>query len=312
MRYVDIIRVMVKEGLYFNEPFSEEYIRSFKIDRLLYQGRSKFQLIQCFTNKFFGKMLFLDKKIQSAQIDEFIYHESLVHPMMLNHPDPRNILILGGGEGATMREVLRYPEVEKVTMVDIDKELIEICKQYLPEWSEGAFDHPKTELIIGDARRFVEETQGKYDVIISDLTEPVSQGPSVMLFTEEFYLLIRSKLKENGLFVMQAGSADVIHHEFFLSCYQTLKKVFPGVKPFWVFVLSFGLPWGFLAAAKVESSLAADEEKIKSRYENLNREGVRFYWPEMHRSYFVLPAYLLKNINQGKVITDKNPYIWTL
>jgi len=303
---------MVKEGLYFDEPFSQDYIRSFKIDKLLYQGRSKFQMIQCFTNKFFGKMLFLDKKIQSAQIDEYIYHESLVHPVLLNHSNPRNVLILGGGEGATIREVLRYPEVEKVTMVDIDKELIEICKQYLPEWSEGAFDHPKTELVIGDARRFVENTTDKYDMIISDLTEPVNQGPSVMLFTQEFYQLISSKLKDKGLFVMQAGSADMVHHEFFVSCYQTLSQAFPEVKPFWVFVLSFGLPWGFLAAAKEGASLAPDEKKIRSRFAALNRDGVRFYRPEMRSSYFILPVYLLNSLNKGKVITDKNPYIWTL
>jgi len=303
---------MVKEGLYFEEPFSQDYIRSFKIDKLLYQGRSKFQMIQCFTNKFFGKMLFLDKKIQSAQIDEYIYHESLVHPVLLNHPDPRNVLILGGGEGATIREVLRYPEVEKVTMVDIDKELIEICKQYLPEWSEGAFDHPKTELVIGDARRFMEETRDKYDMIISDLTEPVNQGPSVMLFTQEFYQLISSKLKDKGLFVMQAGSADMIHHEFFVSCYQTLRQAFPEVKPFWVFVLSFGLPWGFLVAAKEGASLDTEEEGIISRFDALNRDGVRFYCPEMHRAYFILPVYLFNSLNKGKVITDKNPYIWTL
>jgi len=303
---------MVKEGLYFNEPFSEDYIRNFKIDKLLYQGRSKYQMIQCFTNKYFGKMLFLDKKIQSAQIDEYIYHESLVHPVLLNHPSPRNVLILGGGEGATVREVLRYPEVEKVTMVDIDKELIEICKQYLPEWSKGAFDHPKTELFIGDARRFVENTADKYDIIISDLTEPVNQGPSVMLFTQEFYQLISSRLKDKGLFVMQAGSADMIHYDFFVSCYQTLKKEFPQVKPFWIFVLSFGLPWGFLSAAKDSSSFDIDKEKIKSRFDALNRDGVRFYRPEMHSSYFILPVYLFNSLDKGKVITDKNPYIWTL
>lgn len=257
-------------------------------------------------------MLFLDKKIQSAQIDEYIYHESLVHPVMLNHPNLKHVLILGGGEGATIREVLRYPEVEKVTMVDIDKELIEICKQYLPEWSQGAFDHPKTELVIGDARRFVEETRDKYDMIISDLTEPVNQGPSVMLFTQEFYQLISSKLKDKGLFVMQAGSADMVHHEFFVSCYQTLRKVFPEVKPFWVFILSFGLPWGFLAAAKDKASLDSAEEKIRSRFSALNRDGVRFYRPEMHRTYFILPAYLFESLDKGQVITDKNPYIWTL
>ncbi|MBN2245230.1 MAG: hypothetical protein JW755_05230, partial [Candidatus Aminicenantes bacterium] len=148
--------------------------------------------------------------------------------------------------------------------------------------------------------------------IISDLTEPVNQGPSVMLFTQEFYQLINSKLKDKGLFVMQAGSADMVHNDFFVSCFQTLKQAFPQVKPFWVFVLSFGLPWGFLAAAKDGASLDTAEDKIRSRFNALNQEGVRFYRPEMHRSYFILPEYLFKSLEKGQVITDKNPYIWTL
>ena len=184
---VVIIFAMAGEGSYFFEPFTESFGRRLKVDKFYYPGKTKYQFVQCFYNEFLGKVLFLDKRIQSAQIDEYIYHESLVHPALITHPSPREVLVIGGGEGATLREVLRHSTVEKVIMVDIDRELVELCQKYLPEWSKGAFSNPKTDLIFKDARPFVEKTREKFDVIISDLTEPIEQGPSVFLFTEEFF-----------------------------------------------------------------------------------------------------------------------------
>ena len=110
----------MSEGIYFIELFTENYARRFKVENLLYRGKTKHQLVHCFHNQYLGKVLFLDKKIQSAQVDEFIYHESLVHPVLFTHPSPSEVLVIGGGEGATIREVLRHKTVKKVTMVDID------------------------------------------------------------------------------------------------------------------------------------------------------------------------------------------------
>ena len=269
----------MKEGLFFIEAFSEDYFRQFKVKELLYEGKTKFQFVQCFSNEMFGKVLFLDHKIQSAQIDEFVYHESLVHPALLSHPEPKKVLIIGGGEGAVLREVLRHGTVEKAVMVDIDEQLTSICRKYLPEWSAGAFEDPKTSLIIRDARKYLERPPGKFDVIISDLTEPLEKGPSVYLFTEEFFSKAFSSLKKDGIFVLQAGSADNYYYKFCTSCKKTLDRVFPFVRVYWNFMFSFGSPWAFVIAGKTDDFLNLSEVEILKKMKTRKIKGLKYYHP---------------------------------
>ncbi len=303
---------MAAEGSYYFEPFTESFSRRIKVDKLYYRGKTEHQFVECFYNQFLGKVLFLDKKIQSAQIDEYIYHESLVHPALITHPSPRKVLVIGGGEGATIREVLRHSTVEKVIMVDIDRKLVELCQKYLPEWSEGAFSSPKTNLVIGDARRFIEETREKFDVIISDLTEPVEKGPSVCLFTKEFFKKIYKVIKEDGFFVLQAGSTDPFYNQFFCSLAKTLENVFPIVRPYWTYVLSFSMPWGFVLASKIKDPLGLKEKEIAQRMLKRRIKKLKYYHPGFHKSYFALPLYLMKGLMKGKILTDKKPFIWIL
>jgi spermidine synthase len=298
------------KNLFYTEVFTRDYYRKFRVEKIFFEGRTKFQFVQCFANALFGKVLFLDKKIQSAKVDEFVYHESLVHPVMITHPKPQRTLVLGGGEGATLREVYRHSTVESITMVDIDEELIGICKKHLPEWSMGAYEDRRTRLVIGDARQFVEEAQDKYDVIISDLTEPIEGGPSVYLFTQEFFEKIDKLLNDDGIFVLQAGSADPTYYEFFSSCAKTLGHVFPIVRPYWTFVFSFGGPWGFVAASKKEDPLDLDEGESKKRTDSRDVNGLKFYHEGLHKGFFALPGYLVKGEDKGRVLTDKEPFIW--
>lgn len=303
---------MKEEGLYFFELFTENMVKGIKVDKLYYQGRTKYQFIQIFHNQFLGKVLFLDKKIQSAQIDEYVYHESLVHPALFTHPSPKEVLVIGGGEGATIREVLRHDLVNEVIMVDIDRELVKLCQKYLSEWSEGAFSNPKTSLVFEDACCFMEKTEKKFDVIISDLTEPIVEGPSVYLFTKEFFEKIFQALKKDGLFVLQAGSTDPFYHEFYISCSKTLEKVFPLVRPYWSFIFSFGLPWGFVLASRQEDPLQLDDGDIIERTHKRNVKKLKFYHPPLHKGFFALPLYLENDLKKGRVLTDKEPYIWKL
>ena len=297
---------------YYTETFTENLIRRFKIDRVYFRGKTDYHRVDCFYNRYLGKVLFLDEKIQSAQVDEYIYHESLVHPALITHPAPRRVLILGGGEGATLREVLKHSIVERATMVDIDQKLVELCQEYLPEWSEGAFSNPKAEVVFGDARRFVEETQDRFDVVISDLTEPLEESPAVYLFTQDFFSRVFEILEEDGLFVLQAGSTDPVYSQFYCSLAKTLESVFPLVRPYWTFVLSFALPWGFILASKSKDSPNLTEKSILERIRNRNINKLRFYHPGLHQSYFALPLYLRDAQEKGKVLTDKNPFIWRL
>jgi spermidine synthase len=303
---------MTEEGFYFVERFTENLTRSIKVEKVFYEGKTKYQYVQIFSNELLGKSLFLDKKIQSAEIDEFVYHESLVQPVLLTHPLPRQVLIIGGGEGATLREVLRHDCVRQATMVDIDRKLVDLCQEYLPEWSAGAFSDPRTTLRFGNALKYVDACKKKFDVVISDLTEPIQEGPSVYLFTQEFFKRISHILKEDGLFVLQAGSTDPYYHNFYSSCARTLQTVFPIVRSYWTFMFSFSSSWGFVLASKKKDPLEIEEGKLESRIKARKIKNLRFYHPGIHKGFFALPLYLIKGLRKGTILTDEKPFIWKL
>ncbi len=156
---------------WYTEQFAPTELHAHAIEETYFAGRTPFQSVAVFSTPMFGKMLVLDGDTQSSQADEKIYHESLVHPAMAAVDDRRDVLILGGGEGATLREVLRDPAVRRCTMVDIDGQVVELSKKYLPEWSDGAFDDPRARVLIGDALQFIKEDGDRYGVVISDLTD---------------------------------------------------------------------------------------------------------------------------------------------
>ncbi len=303
---------MMEDGFYFAERFTENIIRNIKVENLYHEGTTKYQYVQIFDNKILGKALFLDKKIQSAAIDEFVYHETLVHPALLTHPNPRNVLVIGGGEGATLREVLRHSCVNNATMVDIDEELVLLCQKHLPEWSAGAYYDSRAEVVFGDALDYVRTGKQKFDVVISDLTEPIKAGPSVSLFTEEFFKDVSRILNRDGVFVLQAGSADLTYNQFYTSCARTLEKVFPIVRPYWTFMFSFSSPWGFILGSLMEDPLKLDEKTLGKRIKDREIKELKFYHPGIHRGQFALPLYLEKALREGRILTEKEPFIWEL
>ncbi len=300
------------EGLKFVETYTPylQYVHSVK--EVIFHGRSKFQQVDILDLHIFGRTLFLDHKIQSAEMDEYIYHESLVLPGLVTARRPQKVLILGGGEGATLRDTLRFPFVERAVMVDIDGELVDLARRYLEPWHQGAFEDPRTELIIDDARKFVFETRENFDLILSDLTEPVEGGPSRMLFTVEFYRRLSEILSDDGVLVVQSGSADPTYLEFFASLVRTLKEVFPVVRPYWAFVYSFQSPWAFTLASRNPDPLALGEAEIQEILRQAGDRGrFRYYHPGLHRAMFALPGYVLEALEQeGRVLTDENPFVW--
>ena len=302
---------MNPEGLWFKEIFTDNLIFGYRVKEVLYTGHSKYQKIDILDLYAYGKTLFLDNKIQSAEIDEHIYHESLVQPAMFVHPEPRKVLIIGGGEGATLREVLKHNSVEKAVMVDIDGELVEASKKYLPEWSAGAYDDKRTELIIEDARKYIFETDEKFDVVISDLTEPLEEGPSKFLFTLEFYKQVHNILGDDGVLVVQSGSAVQTYNDLAASIYTTLKKIFGFVDVYAVYIESFQMLWAFTIASKATSPKNLEVETLEKRLKARGVENLRFYLPKYHRGLFNIPRYLDESLPKGRVLTDDNPYIWT-
>ncbi|MBI5824613.1 MAG: methyltransferase domain-containing protein [Chloroflexi bacterium] len=217
------------------------------VDEIYVHKKTKYQDVWIVECRDYGKSLFLDGEWQSSVNNEFYYHESLVHPACVLHKTPRSVLVLGGGEGATIREILKWKTIEKVTMVDIDGELVAECRKHLPEMHQGAFDDPRVELIIEDAVEFLDKTQSSWDIIISDLTSPVESGPSDRLYSSEYLGKCMKILNPDGLFVIQSGSSLI----FSLPGHAKLAKNIRGVFPYSISYANID-GWTFVAASKKE------------------------------------------------------------
>ena len=278
------------------------------IDNIVFSKQTQFQQIEILDTKSYGRCLVLDGKMQSSEVDEYIYHEALVHPAMLTHPHPEKVFIVGGGEGATLREILRHKSVKQVLMVDIDQEVVESCKLYLPQWSQGAFDDPRAEIRYLDARKYLEETEETYDIIIIDISEPVEEGPAYLLYTKEFYNLVMERLTRDGIISLQAGTTSACSLLNFSAVYQTLKAVFPVVSPYQACIPSFGLPWGFALASKHFDPQAIDFKEMDKRIAQRIKGELRYYDGETHVGQFLLPKQVrLAMRKEERIIEDNHP-----
>lgn len=216
------------------------------IVEVLYQTTTPFQKLMIVRTGAYGKALVLDGCWQSSTTDEFLYHEPLVHPACVLHGGPQRVLILGGGEGAALREVLKWKTVKKAVLVDLDAAVLEACRSHLPEMHEGAFDDPRSEIIIGDAFDFFENDRRKWDVIISDLTDPLEGGPSYRLFTREYFQKCRDALYPGGCFVLQAGLAGPAEMEIHVRLARTVADAFDQMMHYISPVPTWASPMGFV------------------------------------------------------------------
>ncbi|KAJ3677092.1 hypothetical protein LUZ60_002816 [Juncus effusus] len=257
-----------EECEWFEEEIDKDLKLSYALNSVLHRGTSKYQDIALLDTKHFGKALVIDGKMQSTEMDEFIYHECLIHPALLFHPDPKKVFIMGGGEGSAAREVLKHNTIKSVIMCDIDQEVVDFCRKYLTA-NYKAFACDKLNLIINDAKAELEKREEKYDVIVGDLADPVKGGPCYQLYTKSFYHnVLKPKLNYKGIFVTQAGPAGVFtHKEVFTSIYNTLNHVFKHVKAYTTHIPSFADTWGWVMASDHPLTLNSDEinERIKER-----------------------------------------------
>ena len=237
---------MDMSGNWFIESVYTDLNVMLKVREVFYSGSTAYQKVEVIDSELFGRSLVLDGKTQSTERDEHIYHETLVHPAMLCHPDPKQVFIGGGGEGGTLREVLCHNSVEMVTMVDLDSEVVALCRQYLPNHHLGSFDDPRTNLIHEDARAYLQNTPDLYDVIILDLVDPLEGGTAALLYTQEFYALAKARLNSGGVLVTQSGPAGLLSFkECFTTIFNTLGTLFDHIKAVQVHVPAFQTLWGF-------------------------------------------------------------------
>lgn len=277
------------------------------IKRTIHHEVTDFQEVGIVESVKFGKILVLDGDMQSSQNDEFIYHESLVHPAMIAHENPESVLILGGGEGATLREVLKYKSVKKVVMIDIDGKLVEICKKYLPEWSNGAFEDPRVTVIHDDAIKWLETNSDKFDVIIADLTDPLPYTPSCGIYSIPFFESLKKTLSPNGIFATQSSRLSFLDMSLYCVMYSAVTKVFPMLRTATVWVPGFDLVWSFSFASENVDVKSLTPEEIDRRISERVEGELNFYEGAMHQSILALPKYLRQRLDDylaGKLVPE--------
>lgn len=301
-----------------------------RISSVVYSGRTKYQQVEILDTEPFGRVLRLDGKTQSSQSDEYVYHEALVHPVMLHHPAPRRVFIGGGGEGATLREVLRHRSVESVVMVDLDEEVVNLCKEHLPTWHQGAFDDSRVELRHEDALAYLENADEPFDVMILDLVDPMEAGPAYRLYTQEFYRMASDRLTDHGALVVQSGPAiagmtagpatDANSHEpealtdlvrGFTALYHTLDSVFPVVTGYSPVIMDFGGAWSFVLASKSgEDPAGLAPERVDALIADRINVSLRYYDGMTHRHIFSLPKPLRDALAaETWIVTEEHPLL---
>ena len=297
------------EGDWHYELITPGLVQTEQRLRVFYRGQTEYQHVEVMDGATFGRTLVLDGKTQSTEVDEFAYHEALVHPSMIAHPNPKSVFVAGGGEGATIREVMSHRSVEQVVMVDIDKQVVDLCREYLPNHHQGSFDDPRLELHHMDALEFLEDTSLRFDVVIIDVPDPLETGPAYLLFTQEFYSLLKERLRPGGLMVAQSGpTGPAFYEQCFSAVANTVGSVFSGVYLSEAFVPSFGTTWGFVIGSTGPDPTSLSVEETDSRISDRIDGELRFLDGITLRGMTSVPKYLRKAVDaEEKIITRDNP-----
>ncbi|WWP02381.1 MAG: polyamine aminopropyltransferase [Candidatus Dasytiphilus stammeri] len=269
----------------------------FAVKNIIYQENTNFQNVIFFENPTFGRIMAIDGIVQTTENDEFIYHEMITHVPLLTMPSAKKILIIGGGDGASLREVIKYKYLEKITMVEIDENIINLCRKYLPNHNQNAYTDIRCEIIIQDGSKFISSCKEKFDIIIVDSTDPI--GPGSSLFTPNFYRECRRCLNDDGIFVGQNGVSllqqKVIKNSFDnLSCYFNDVTFYQAAVPSY-----YGGMMTFVWASN-NTSLRQITVSVLNKKFKLNNLHCRYYNPLIHKISFALPQYLLNILTNTK------------
>ena len=270
--------------LWLIEEHTPGYSVNWKIKQTIHTEKTAFQRLAVVETVDFGRALILDGIVQVTQTDEFIYHEMIAHVPLFTHPNPQNVLVIGGGDGGTVREILKHPQVQ-VDLVEIDARVIENCRRFLPELGQ-ALEDPRVQIVVADGIEYVKQTEKRYDIVIIDSSDPI--GPATGLFSQEFYQGVYRVLKADGLMVAQTES-PIFNKELLSGVYADLQELFPLAYVYLTCVPSYiaGF-WTFSLASKKYDPLQP------VRKPSLAEGAFRYYTPEIHHATFVLPPFVQK------------------
>jgi len=278
----------------------------YTVKNAIHSCTTDFQKLDLVETTDMGKVLILDGITQIAEKNEFQYHEPMVHPAMCTHPRPETVLVIGAGDGAIIREVLKYPSVTSVELAELDAGVIEFSKKHMPSIHDGAFDDPRLSIIITDGRKYVEHNPKKFDVIIMDMTDPF--GPSKYLYTQEFFRLVKKSFRnEHGVFCMHTES-PVMRPRTFASIQKTLGSVFNTVCPLYVYVQMYSTLWSITVASDASDASAIRSATINSRLKKYGINDLHYYNGAVHKAAQTAFPYITDILSQkSAIITDKHP-----
>jgi spermidine synthase len=282
---------------WIEEHLHKHWHAKLKADKIIHEVHTDFQDLVIFENGDFGRVLMLDKIIQLTSRDEFVYHEMMAHVPLFALDEPRNVLIVGGGDGGVLREVLHHPSVTQAVLCEIDPGVIDLCREYFPEVSNGAYDNPRSTVVIADGAKFVAETDERFDAILVDSTDPI--GPGKVLFSQDFYRNCRRCLRSGGVLVTQQGLPFLQPWEIKESV-QLFRTMFRDATAYLPVTSSylgghFALGW----ATDDPSLRKVPIDKLAQRYDRVGAE-TSYYTPEMHQAAFVHPNYVVRLLERNQ------------
>ncbi len=274
---------------WFNETLYKGFRQSHEVRKVLFEGRSKYQTVGVFESGRFGRILALDGVVQCTEGDEFVYHEMLTHLPILAHGKVESVLIIGGGDGGILEEVLKHKSVKRATMVEIDGEVIEVAKKYLPKICGKAFSDKRTNLIVGDGAAYVAETKNRYDLVIVDRPDPV--GPATVLFSEGFYRNCRRVMKPGAILVAQNGVPHMQGPEL-TEAIKLFQKIWAESGSYLAVVPTYVCGFMSMTWACDRDITDVDPRKVFARFDAAKLPALRYYNPEIHFAAFALPNFV--------------------
>lgn len=280
----------------------------YTVNKRLHSCKTKFQDLELVDTDEFGRVLILDGITQVAQTSEFQYHEPMVHPAMCSHPKPKNILVIGAGDGGIIREVLKYPCVKSVVLAELDEGVIAFSKKYLPSIHNGAFSDPRLSIHIVDGRKYVEEHPGCFDVVIMDMTDPF--GPSKYLYTKDFFAAVkRSFTDSRGIFCMHTES-PIARPKTFACIQHTLQSVFKNTHPIYSYIQMYATLWSITVASEGSDTAALTPAAIDRKLSAYQISDLKFYNGTIHQAAQAPWPFITTILaKKCRVLTDRHPDI---
>jgi spermidine synthase len=269
-------RLTEGSGVYFDGALTE-------------RRQTPFQLLEVYETPELGRIFRLDGYNMTSERDEFFYHENLVHPAAVAHPDPRRALVIGGGDGGSSEELLKHPTLEQVHMAELDPEVIAVARAQFSRVHNGVFANPRLKVTVGDGLAYLRETAVRYDLVSMDLTDPV--GPSVELYSPATFSLVRGAMAPGAALTLHMGS-PFFHPERVRATLASLRSVFPVVVPYFAYVPLYGSIWGFASASDSLDPSRLEPAEVERVIASRGLADLQYYNGEAHRAVFALPNYV--------------------